>query len=182
VSAPPTRPGRHRLLRLCGEALLILLLGAGAGLARNALRADPLPYDLPGSTLLTESGARVVFLAEALVRYQAAETIFVDARSRDGFLAGHIDGALCVPLEEAELLLDELDLWSGGQPLLVYDATANLLRADELAHQLRKHLTSEILILAGGFEGWQQRGHPFSDGPVGLLDAADAFEESEEAW
>jgi rhodanese-related sulfurtransferase len=163
------------------EVFLLLALGAAVGLARNAWRADPLPLDLPGSMLLTESGARVVFHGEALERYRSAETIFVDARDQEAFLAGHIDGALSVPLAEVSRLAEELELWSGGQPLLIYGAAENLLRADELARQLRERVTSELMILAGGFERWQARGYPVADGPVGLLEPGGGLEE-EAPW
>jgi rhodanese-related sulfurtransferase len=171
----------HRLT----EAGILIVLATALGLMVNAVRRDPLPLNLPGHLLLTESGARVVFLSEAQRLYDDADYVFVDARDEAAFLAGHIEGALSLPTQRFAELYPELKLWTAGQPLLLYGDAGNLLTADDLAIQLLKAGEARVLLLAEGLNGWLARGYPVATGSDGLLtlddeemgDAAD-----EETW
>jgi len=174
ASAPRSGTGRASRSgagRLILEALLLAALGAGAGLARNAARTDPLPFDLPASLLAAESGARAVFFGEAVRLYDEGETIFVDARETDAFLAGHVSGALSLPAGRFDELYESLQLWSGGQPLLVYANRDNALPADELARRLLEAGEEKVTVLASGFDGWAARGLPVESGEDGILES-----------
>jgi rhodanese-related sulfurtransferase len=170
ASRPPLAAMRRFWPRLLIEALVLAAIGAVAGLARNAARTEPLPYDLPETLLLAESGARPVFAREALRLYEAGDFIFVDAREPEEFLAGHVAGALSLPAGRCDELYDSLRLWAGGQPLLVYAGRDNFLPADELAHRLRERGEPRVLVLAAGFEGWAAQGCPVEAGTDGILD------------
>ncbi len=179
---PGPGPSRSRrfFARLAGEAVLVLAIGATAGFARNALRTDPLPYRLSPSLLSIESGARAVFPKEALRLHDRAEHIFVDARSRDAFVSGHIAGALSLPVAQFDELIESLDLWAGGQPLLVYGGRAEPLSADELARRLIESGHAEVLLLAQSFEEWKRAGAPVETGSEGSLDEDESQAEDEE--
>jgi len=163
---PRHPPGLPRFLL---EILMIALLGAGAGALLNALRPDPLPYVLPGSVLQIESGVRAVFIREAHRLFEAGDYIFVDAREEEEFRAGHIEGALSVPVALFDALYPELQVWVAGQPLLIYGGSPSLLSADELARRLRAKGEKKLLIFAAGFEGWRARGYLVETGGEGLL-------------
>jgi rhodanese-related sulfurtransferase len=163
VSRPP-RAGRYLL-----EVALVVCLGAAAGVIVNGLRADGLPYDLPGSVLHTESGVRAIFLSEAHRRYEKADYIFVDAREREEFRAGHIEGALSLPMAEFTTLYPELQNWTAGQPLIVYGSGENLLAPDGLAGLLRERGEKNLLLFVSGIEGWRTRGFPVATGAEGEL-------------
>ncbi|MBP7669224.1 MAG: rhodanese-like domain-containing protein [Candidatus Eisenbacteria bacterium] len=180
---PGPGPSRSRrfFARLAGEAVLVLAIGATAGFARNALRTDPLPYRLSPSLLTIESGARAVFPKEALRLHDRAEHIFVDARSRDAFVNGHIAGALSLPVAQFDELIESLDLWAGGQPLLVYGGRAEPLSADELARRLIESGHAEVLLLAQSFEEWKRAGAPVETGSEGSLDEDESQADDEES-
>jgi rhodanese-related sulfurtransferase len=175
AAVPGNPPPRQRIRlgprawRYLLEMVVLLVLGAAAGVALNALRPDPLPYDLPGTLLRTESGVRAVFIREARHLFDAAEYVFVDAREKDEYLAGHIEGALSLPTGHFEGLYPELQTWSDGQPLLVYAGSTSLLPADELARLLKEAGESNVRLFASGYEAWRARGYPIARGAEGLL-------------
>lgn len=162
------------------EAFVLLLLGLGLGLTVNAVRRDPLPYNLPGSLLLTESGARVIMLGAARRHFDEAHYVFVDARDEASFLAGHIQGALSLPPERFQELYPELQLWTAGQPLLLYGESGNILACDDLAQQLRDAGEEVVVILSAGFDAWEEHGFPTDAGPEGLLTPSEYEDEAED--
>lgn len=157
------------LRRALPQALLLIVLGTIMGFALNATRLDPLPVNLPGNLLLTESGARAVFLGKARDLFEEGQFIFIDARGSDTFIEGHIEGAFALPLEQFAELYPELQTWTAGQPLLVYGSAADIVVVDDLAHLLLKAGEKEVVLLATGFEGWTSRDYPVESGPDGLL-------------
>jgi len=162
----------YLLRRAVLPALIVVAIGAAGGFTLNHLRTDPLPLDLPGHLLLTESGARGVFLGEARRMFDEAEYIFVDVRGTEAFLEEHIEGALSLPLTRFQELYPELQVWSAGQPVLVYGSKGNFLEVDDLARRLRDRGEEEVTFLIPGFEGWTDKGFPVESGSDGLLDPA----------
>ena len=166
---------RGILQRALPQAIVIIVVGAAVGFALNQTQVDPLPIDLPEPLLLTESGARAVFLGEARQLFEEAEYIFVDARSKEQFAIEHIEDAFCLPLEEFVPLYPELQVWTAGQPLVVYSSARDVGLADDLARRLLEAGEAEVVILADGIEGWSERAYPLASGTDGLLD--DEFED-----
>ena len=79
--------------------------------------------------------------------------IFVDPRTPREFVAGHIPGAINVPLEDVRSRSEELRVW---EPLIVYgpDATSPLAVATskvlvELGHR-------DVRTLRAGLKGWRE--------------------------
>lgn len=161
---------RGILQRALPQAIVIIIVGAAVGFALNQTRVDPLPIDLPEPLLLTESGARAVFLGEARQLFDEADYIFVDARTKEQFVLEHVEDAFCLPLEEFVPLYHELQVWTAGQPLVVYSSMRDIGLADDLARRLLEAGEEEVLILADGIEGWSERGYPLASGTDGLLD------------
>jgi rhodanese-related sulfurtransferase len=155
----------HRLT----ESAILLLIATVLGLAINAVRRDPLPYDLPASTLSTRSGARVVFLAQARRLFEEGNYVFVDTRDEAAFLREHIEGALSLPARDFAALYPELTVWTAGQPLLLYGVSGNLLTADDVAQQLHAAGMRDVIMLAEGIGEWKVRGYPIAAGADGLL-------------
>lgn len=155
----------HRLT----ESAILLLIATVLGLAINAVRRDPLPYDLPAATLSTRSGARVVFLSEARRLFEEGNYVFVDTRDEASFLREHIEGALSLPARDFAALYPELTVWTAGQPLLLYAASGNLLTADDVAQQMHAAGMRDVRMLAEGLGEWKARGYPIATGSDGLL-------------
>lgn len=61
------------------------------------------------STAQTTSGVLRVSLNEARTAFEDGSALFLDVRDADSFAAGHIPGAINIPLNQLESRLDELD-------------------------------------------------------------------------
>jgi len=90
--------------------------------------------------------------------------IFVDPRSRREFIAGHIPGAIHMPMENLRARSEELREW---EPLIVYgpDATSPLAVAAskvllELGHR-------DVRTLRGGLRAWKEEGNAVATGDGG---------------
>ncbi len=171
---------RELIGRALPQALVIVLVGSALGFILNSTRTDPLPFDLPASQLLTESGAEVIFLGRAKQIFDGVDYIFIDARREAAFIAGHIPHAFNLPVEEFDLLYRELQGWTAGQPLVVYGSRELFNLADDLARRLLESGEQEVLLFASGYEGWVERGYPSEQGEDGLLLNTDEFEEDED--
>jgi len=175
------------LRRAVPETLVLIALGAAAGFALNARRADPLPLDLPGFLLLPESGAQVVFPMQAREHFEAGDHIFVDARAEAAYVERHIEGALSVPVARFDELAAELRLWTAGQPVVVYGSEHDFVSADDLARRLIAAGEQQVVLLVPGLEAWVARGLPVETGSDGILgnsgdaDDGDTWDEAGDA-
>jgi rhodanese-related sulfurtransferase len=163
------------------EILLILVLSTVLGAAVNfpLIRrfaagefrqgfVDPREY----------AGIRFITLAETedlfAQRMQGAEgLLFVDSRRTDDFTAGHIPGALNVPLERAQRpgkkeagpdgsgMLD----FPGAQILVIYCEGGDCQTSIALAKIIHDRGYQDIRIFAGGWAEWSAAGLPEERSP-----------------
>ena len=94
---------RKIVLLFTGTALLLLLLGCAATPAPQPSATQSRP-----ATVLPEEISRVSPQG-AKAAFDSGEALFVDVRSASSYAAGHIPGALSIPLIEIEARLSELD-------------------------------------------------------------------------
>ncbi len=99
--------------------------------------------------------------AEAL----ASGATVIDCREPMEYRAGHVEGALLIPLGRLPEKLDEVP---AGQPVYVICATGNrsLSATDFLRAQ-----GIEAYSVAGGTSSWSAAGHPVVSGPLPTADA-----------
>ena len=98
--------------------------------------------------------------AELLRRVRAGDVIVIDVRPKEEFEAGHIEGALSVPLEHLELRLDELD---PTVEVVAYCRGPLCLLAPRAVAALRSH-GHEAHCLEDGMPEWRQAGLPVAVG------------------
>lgn len=79
-------------------ASLVIVLGGGV-----------LGEPTPTVHLLSNDQVQRVEVQEAKAAYDSGKAIFLDVRSSDAFAAGHIPGAINIPLGEIEARMSELD-------------------------------------------------------------------------
>jgi len=96
---------------------------------------------------------------EALKLFGKPGTVFVDARKRDAFQQGHIEGAQHIPYSFVESLSKEtLDTLRDYKSVIVYcnreDSEASKLMAGELEQAALKG----VAYLEEGFAGWVKAG------------------------
>lgn len=91
--------------------------------------------------------------------------VFVDVRSAEEYAAGHIPGALNIPLDRLAFSLD--DLPEHGQVITVCSMGNRSLRGAEKLARLER----AALSLRGGTKAWAAAGYPvetgFSPGETG---------------
>jgi rhodanese-related sulfurtransferase len=97
--------------------------------------------------------AEQIDVASAHSMWQLGD-VFVDVRSAEEYAAGHIPGALNIPLDRLAFRLD--DLPERGQVITVCSMGNRSLRgAEKLAR-----LDRPALSLRGGTKAWAAAGHP----------------------
>jgi rhodanese-related sulfurtransferase len=81
--------------------------------------------------------------------------IILDVRTQEEYDAGHIEGALLIPIDELENRLDEL---SNKDELLVYCRTGN--RSSNAMNILRANGFAMLYHMEDGITGWIKTGYP----------------------
>lgn len=99
------RFNRHKYIPILAIALGLLLIaialiyGTSSGDSPSQVSATP-PQE--------SSDVLRISIEEAKQAFDNGEAIFVDVRDRESFLAGHISGAISIPLNELPDRSDEL--------------------------------------------------------------------------
>jgi rhodanese-related sulfurtransferase/DNA-binding transcriptional ArsR family regulator len=97
---------------------------------------------------------------ELLSRLEAGEVTVLDVRPRDEYLAGHVPGAVSVPVEELERRLGEIPL---GRPVIAYCRGPYCVYAVEAVDTLRRH-GFEAGRMEDGVPDWRLAGRPVAVG------------------
>lgn len=152
------------------QTLAIVALAAALGTGTSALRLGgiPLVQDWSAEALLRDGqGNREdISLEDAARLFHEGCAVFLDARSAEEYLSGHIRGARSLPLHDADLLFEKAagDV-SPGTPLITYcDGEACSLSHD-LATVLKKLGFEEVRVLVNGWTLWLENGLPVERGP-----------------
>lgn len=109
--------------------------------------------------LKDKDGLEPVAARELLARARKGEITVLDVRPEDEFAAGHIKGAVNIPLSSLEARLKELDVQKevvaycrGPYCVMAYEAVARLRKGGLKARRLDE-----------GFPGWKRSRHPVED-------------------
>lgn len=147
--------------RLVLETLAVLAVGAGVGLAVNAL--SPESVAVTQALPVKDLDDRYITAEETWERFEKGMTIFVDARKPDEFARGHVAGALNLPAEEfaaryvemAAVLPREADIvtYCGGE-----DCALSRQLADRLGEV--GYAREKVRIFRGGWKVWKERAWP----------------------
>lgn len=157
---------------LCIEMALISLLAAALGIAWNhqllynawrgtAMTAPPAP-----GTPVAQGGVPLpAGLMQVKEFHDRKEAVFVDARDGATFAAGHIAGAVSLPLGEWEARLPQLMAKVPRSALLVvycngYDCHDSM----ELGKKLLGAGYGTVFVFEGGYPEWKDAGYPVGGG------------------
>lgn len=129
------------------------------GLANYNFRA-PVPQfsPIPFPSTTPYSSMPTLTAAELRRRVRRGQAVVVDARPREEYAAGHIEGALSVPQDEVEGRA--ADLRRRGRQVVCYGSAAKPWAAQIAALGLRIHGLKNVAVLEGGFEAWVAEGLP----------------------
>lgn len=142
------------------RGVIICLAGAILGVLFNAL--SPRGIDLLGPVPHRKAeGIGELRLEEAWALHKERTGVFVDARSAEEFSAGHIPGALLLPLDDFD---EAVSSWTDLIPLetllITYCAGAGCDSSWDVAELLKEEGYSQIKVFFGGWEQWKGAGYP----------------------
>lgn len=110
-----------------------------------------------------------VSIKELLKRARSKQVVILDTRPAGEYLAGHIPGAISVPVEDLKSRLQEL---TKGKAYVAYCRGPYCVYADRAVEMLRAH-GRRAGRLAGGFPDWRAAGLPVASGDEpGSLDTS----------
>ena len=151
---------RRRLVCTLACALAIVGVGGALGLLTNGVSSAGIP-------LVAKSAppGRPIDLADARQWFGDDAAHFIDARPRRDFAAGHVAGALNVPLAERAAALDRLGRQlPRTRPLVVYCEGGECTSALELSAWLVGNGWRDVRVLGDGYPVWLAAGFPVSQG------------------
>ena len=130
------------------KAALILLIALVPAVAAGLLHPNRPAWTRPGAK-------NEIDLPTAL--QWGSRLLWVDARPRAEFEAGHIPGAVLLNEDEWERQLDGfLDAWKRDSVVVVYCSTVSCDASRGVAARLKSEARiDDVYVLKGGWETWQ---------------------------
>lgn len=148
---------------LLPQALGIVLLGVGLGLAGNRLS----PRGLPLIAARPEISAAVHFIAldQADQLWRRGVAVFLDAREPADYAAGHIGNALNLPAQSFTARFGEVaPLLTPSSELVLYCDGEECELSHRLAESLRQGGYTNLHVLPNGWTEWRRAGLPVATG------------------
>jgi rhodanese-related sulfurtransferase len=104
--------------------------------------------------------------------HSASDVLIIDVRSASSFEAGHIPGAINVPLAEVETQIDAIRARAKGRQIVTYCSCPAEYSAAEAALRLHRHGFKQVSALIGGFPDWVAAGGRVEKGTDSYFNAA----------
>jgi DNA-binding transcriptional ArsR family regulator/rhodanese-related sulfurtransferase len=123
---------------------------------RRLAELDRLVHDHFGN----RSDAQPVPMSELLKRARSKQVVIVDTRPASEYVAGHIAGALSIPVDDLQRRLKEL---TKGKEYVAYCRGPYCIYADRAVEMLRA-TGRRARRLVEGFPEWRSAGFPVSQG------------------
>jgi rhodanese-related sulfurtransferase len=93
--------------------------------------------------------------------YDSGQVLFVDARSREDYAAGHIKGAFSLPIAEFDEQIDKFSaLFELDKPIVTYCSGRTCEDSHHLAQLLIDRGYQNTSVMIDGFPGWEAEGYP----------------------
>jgi rhodanese-related sulfurtransferase/predicted transcriptional regulator len=106
------------------------------------------------------TAAELVSMAELLKRARSKQVVILDTRPASEYVAGHIAGAISVPVDDLQRRLKEL---TKGNEYVAYCRGPYCVYADRAVEILRRH-GRRARRLVEGFPEWRSAGFPVESG------------------
>ena len=146
------KEGLHVIYRLSGDDVLTLMAELRQVAERHLADVDKLIDDV----LTVKDGLEALPAEELLDRAREGLVTVLDVRPSEEYQAGHLPGAINIPLSELESKLKELDK---EKEVVAYCRGPHCVLAFDAVEQLRA-LGIKALRLDGGYPEWKLKGLP----------------------
>ncbi len=146
------------------QIILILLLSLSISIITNLLRWDSIPFimkDGDGKDTATKESVIYLEFEDMQAIINNKDIIIVDARDDDFYYAGHIPGAINIPLQEVESFIhDFISRISFETSVIIYCEGYGCDMGERLAVILEDFGFSNLMVYDGGIEEWESYGMP----------------------
>ncbi len=160
-------------IKACRQALFISVAAVTLGVLVNALR--PQGLDLirssetaaPATETGHSNGPQPIELTDALEKLKKGNAIFMDARSKYDYNAGHIETARNYPKKTLDIWMP--DFFNNTPPeslLITYCSDTQCHLAKHLAVKLYELGYPNVRFLPEGLSAWQASGYPMESDPA----------------
>ena len=151
------------------QALAIVILASILGIGSNLIRRERIPFISHKTDFVKEEKkGNAITLEEAKERFDNGTGFFVDARSGEEFLKGHILNAYSLPEEVFAERIDEVKITfpdSEEFAIIVYCEGEECDASTKLAEQLRQSGYANVRVFFGGWNEWVRAGYPVEGTP-----------------
>jgi len=106
-------------------------------------------------------GIEIGTVDEARQLFDSGEYVFVDARSPEDYEAGHIPGAVSLPVGQSEERVAAfLEHYPPEASIITYCSGRTCQDSHHLAEFLLEFGYDNVTVFIDGFPGWEAEGHP----------------------
>ncbi len=106
-------------------------------------------------------GLEIGEIGRAKALFDGGQTLFVDARTEDLYLDGHIKGAISFPTYMFDEKIDAfLEAYPPELPLVCYCSGRECEDSHMLAERLMEMGYENVRVFIDGFPAWQEEGFP----------------------
>jgi len=159
-----------RMIRSFAELIILMTLSVIFAFALNIFHPNGIPlfgqWD-PDRGLVSAGGscaatnADLVDDLDVMDIYLRSEAIFIDSRSSEDYIKGHIPRSVSFPLGEFDWHIDDfLDRYPPDTSLLVYCSGSDCHDSTDLSSMLKEYGYQDVSIYYKGFSGWKTAGRP----------------------
>jgi rhodanese-related sulfurtransferase len=103
-------------------------------------------------------------LDETYKHFQDCSALFIDARTSEEYLKGHIPQAVSIPLESFDYQKPVLVDFPVNHKIITYCEGESCSESIDLAVHLNELGFTDVCIFVGGWEKWQAAGYPVKEG------------------
>ena len=154
-----------KMKSLLKEIGIILMVVIPLALVTNSLRPSGLMLIDTGIPIMQTAEAdnpiRAITLDRAIEKYERGEALFVDTRSHEEYLAGHVKGAMNLPDHNFDEWIDDfLSRTDTDTEIITYCDGEDCTLGHDVAEKLYLLGLERVSYLVNGWTKWQESVSP----------------------